>query len=124
MYRTSVALLLAAMACLMLGIVSCNALALGGEKKYKVDLQNALLKINEQIEQDGTVSDAAKAKLQGVLDKYEEEFSKRGSFISSTKLIELLNRIDSEPNEEFMINQSALVVIADIQDTLKTEVKE
>jgi len=120
----SVALLLLAALCLMLGLVSCKALALSGEKKYKVDLQNALLKINEQVEQDGSISDSAVAKLQGVLERYEEDFSKRGSFIQTTKLIELMAKIREEPQNEFMLNQSVLVMITDIQDTLKTEVQE
>jgi hypothetical protein len=124
MYRASIALLLAAAVCLMLGIVSCNALALGGEKKYKVDLQNSLLKINDQIEKDGTVSDSAIAKLQSVLDKYEEEFADRGSFVSAKGLLDLLAKVKEEPQNEFMLNQSALVMISDIQDTLKTEVKD
>jgi len=124
MYRTSVALLLVAAACLMLSIVGCNALALGGEKKYKVDLQNSLLKINEQIEQDGTVSDSAIAKLQNVLKKYEDEFSGRGSFTSTMSLLDMLAKVKDEPENEFMINQSVLVMIVDIQDTLKTEVKD
>lgn len=124
MYRLSVALLVVAAACLLLGIVGCNALALGGEKKYKVDLQNALLRISDQIEKDGVVTDSAISKLQGVLDKYAEEFAGRGSYTSTLNLIDTLNKIKDEPQNEFIINQSALVIITDIQDTLKTEVKD
>jgi hypothetical protein len=124
MYRLSVALLLVAAICLGLSIVGCNALALGGEKKYKVDLQNALLRISDQIEKNGEVSDDAIAKLQGVLEKYKEDFSGNGSYTSAESLIETLNKVKDEPGNEFSINQSALVIISDIQDTLKTEIKE
>jgi len=124
MYRLSVTLLLVAITCLGLSIVSCNALALGGEKKYKVDLQNALLKISDQIEKNGVVGQDAISKLQSVLDKYKDEYSERGSYVSAVKLIEILDKVKEEPQNEFLINQSALVIITDIQDTLKTEVKE
>ena len=124
MYRLSIALLVLAAAGLMLGTFGCKALALSGEKKYKVDLQNSLLKIKDEIEEKGEISDRAISKLQGILDKYEEEFSQKGSYMSALKLIETAARVKEEPQNEFLINQSVLMMIVDIEDTLKTEIKD
>jgi hypothetical protein len=124
MYRLSIALVVLAAAGFLLGIAGCNALALSGEKKYKVDLQNSLLRIKDEIEQDGEISDRSIGKLQSVLEKYEEEFSQKGSYATALKLIETADRIKDEPNNEFTLNQSVLMMIVDIEDTLKTEIKD
>jgi hypothetical protein len=124
MYRLSIALLVLVATGLLLGMLGCNALALSGEKKYKVDLQNALLRLQDEIEQNGEISDRAMGKLQAVLDKYQEEFGNNGSYATALKLIETANRIKDEPNNEFTLNQSVLMMIVDIQETLKTEIKD
>lgn len=124
MHRLSIALLVLFAVGMLLGSFGCKALALSGEKKYKVDLQNALLRIKDEIEGAGVISDNSIKKLQGILDKYEKEFSERGSYVSAVKLIEAAARVKEEPQNEFMINQSVLMMIVDIEDTLKTEIKD
>lgn len=124
MYRLSIALLVLVATGLLLGMLSCNALALSGEKKYKVDLQNALLRLQDEIEQKGEITDRSMGKLKSVLSKYEEEFSNRGSYMTALKLIDTVDLIKEQPQNEFTLNQSVLMMIVDIQETLKTEIKD
>ena len=123
MRSVSVVLLIVVFASLLLGSVSCTALALSGAKKYKVDLSNVMLKVRDQIESDGEVNERTTAKFESVLAKYEEEFGMKGSHIRATEALAEIKQAQANPVDAFMHYRNADVKISDVMDMLKTEVQ-
>ena len=114
-------------ACIVLLVsfaISCNALALGGDKKYKVDLSNILLTIQKQIENDGEVSDKMETKLTKYMEKSKEEFGGKGSWIWAEKAMNHIVEAKTNPGQAFMLYQTAKMEIAECFDMLKTEVQD
>lgn len=118
------ALLWLVLATIVVGVVCCNTLALSGEKKYKVDLSNVLLNIVDEIETNGAVPDRTFNKLAGLLEKSEEEFGIRTSHMQSKAALESLQKAKDDPSNAFEHYQNALMCIANVQDALKTEVRD
>lgn len=115
---------------LLLGIVlvalllGCNALALGGAKKYKVDLQNVLMNIQDEVESEGIVSDRTYSKFQNFMEKYKEDYGNKGSYIKAQNVLEHLTAARNDPENAFMEYQKAKMEITLAQDLLKTEVQD
>ena len=101
---------------------SCRSLALSGAQKYKVDLTQAMMKVQVEIEQEGQVSERTLAKLENVLEKYGEEFSKKGSYIRASQVLDNIKEAQGDPNNQFQMLRSTLIVIDEVLETLKTEV--
>jgi len=124
MHRISIILLALVAVGLLLGMLSCNSLALSGDKKYKTDLTNVLLKIKAQIEQEGDVPEGSVTKLEKLLDNNEEQFGKKGSFREATMIVEDLKNANADPAQKYSMNQNALLKIIGVLETLKTEVQD
>ena len=105
-------------------LVSCTALALTGAKKYKVDLTNILMKIQDEINNEGAVSDKSYNKFKSFMAKSEPEFGKKGSYVKAEKVEECLDIARAEPDKAFYQYQSAKLEISAVFDMLKTEVAE
>lgn len=118
------ALLWLVLATIVVGVVCCNTLALSGEKKYKVDLSSILLNIVDEIETDGVVSERTYTKFAGLLERTEEEFGVRSSHMLSKDALKALQNAKEDPNSAFDHYQNALMNIANVQDALKTEIRE
>jgi hypothetical protein len=118
------ALLWLVLATIVVGVVCCKTLALSGEKKYKVDLSNVLLNIKDEIDTNGVVSDKTYNKFADFLEKSEEEFGIRASHMLSKDALESIRQAKDDPNSKFQHYQNALMSIANVQDALKTEVKD
>ena len=119
--------LLASLLALAFSLNSCNALALTGAKKYKVDLSNILLALKADIENNGEVSDKNLSKLEGFLAKHREEFSTKGSFMRASEALTEIRTARDEyaaGRNGFMNYQAAKQLIFQTQDMLKTEVKD
>ena len=108
----------------VLAVASCNTIAITGDKKYKSDMSNALQNVKNEIEQNGSVSDAKLKKLESLLASYQEEYSKKGSHIISTEAVEMIYKAKEDPANEFKLLQQANQSIYQALDTLKTEVKD
>jgi hypothetical protein len=119
--RVGTLLLGVALIALLLG---CNALALGGAKKYKVDLQNILMNIQDEVDRDGMVSDRTYNKFKGFMDKYQEEYGRKGSYIKAKNVLEHVTNARGDSENGFMEYQKAKMEITLCQDLLKTEVQE
>jgi hypothetical protein len=101
----------------------CKSLALTGARKYKVDLTNACLNIQNEIEQDGSVKQQTVDKLNSVLTKYEPEFGKKGSWAASKRIFDTITKVLTEnPANAFQIYRGCLSDIANVNELLKTEV--
>lgn len=113
------------LACIMLVglIVSCKVLALSGDQKYKVDLTNILMKIQDQINNDGEVSDAMYKKFQNFMDKSKDTYWKKGSYEKAEQIMDCLTKARSEPDKAFYNYQNAKLIMNECLDLLKTEVK-
>jgi hypothetical protein len=109
------------LAALLLG---CNALALGGAQKYKVDLTNILMNVQDEIESEGQVSDRTFNKFQSFMENNEEEFSSKGSYIKAEEVLDFIIEARNSPDDSFMKYQSAKVEITLVFDMLKTEVSD
>lgn len=105
-------------------LMGCNALALGGAKKYKVDLQNILMNITDEIDRDGKVAERTYSKFQSFMDKYEEEYGRKGSYVKALNVMEHVTAARNTPDNAFMEYQKAKMEITLCQDLLKTEVQE
>ncbi|MCH7472040.1 hypothetical protein IIA79_03705 [bacterium] len=101
---------------------ACQTVAMKGAKKYKVDLINALGRIQREIEQDGMTTEKNEQRLVKLLNKYAEEYSKKGSYIHATKIREMLITVRGEPGSAFRTNQEILREIGEVLEVLKTEV--
>jgi len=112
------------LATIVFGVVCCKTLALSGEKKYKVSLSNVLLNVKDEIETDGVVSDKIYNKFAAFLESSEEEFGNRASHMLSKEALESIRLAKDDPSRTFEHNQNALMSIANVQDALKTEVRE
>ena len=124
MRNASTIILALVAACLLIGILGCTSLALSGEKKYKVDVTNVLLKMKAQIEQDGEIPEATVKKLNAVLRKYEAEFSKNGSYGECQYIAETLETSKDSTQSLFQTNQNVMMMIIGVLETLKTEIKD
>lgn len=102
-------------------VAGCNALALSGFEKYKVDLNGILMKVKEQIEADGKVSDQTVAKLDSFLEKHKGEFGTKGSYGRTERVQEYLHIAQSNEAEAFRNYQMCKHEIAEILEMLKTE---
>ena len=105
-------------------LLGCNALALGGAKKYKVDLQNIMMAIQDEVDRDGMVSDRTYTKFQNFMAKHEEEFGRKGSYIKAKNVMEHVTAALNNPDNAFMDYQKAKMEITLCQDLLKTEVQD
>ncbi|HES58557.1 MAG TPA: hypothetical protein ENO21_03905 [Firmicutes bacterium] len=119
--RIGILLLGVLLAALILG---CNALALGGAQKYKVDLTNILMKIQDEIENEGKVSDQTFNKFENFMESNEEEFGNKGSYVKAEEVMKCLVEARNNPANAFMQLQSAKVEMTLVFDMLKTEVSE
>ncbi|MBN2082629.1 hypothetical protein JW859_10550 [bacterium] len=124
MHRISNILLALVAVGLLLSIFGCTSLALSGDKKYKTDLTNVLLKIKAEIESDGDVPETSISKLEKLLSKSEAEFGKKGSFREAQLIVADLKKANEEPGNKFNLNQNALLKIIGVLETLKTEVQD
>ena len=105
-------------------LLGCNALALGGAKKYKVDLQNIMMNIQDEVNRDGLVSDGTYRKFQNFMEKYEEDYGRKGSYVKALNVMEHVTAAKNNPDNAFMDYQKAKMEITLCQDLLKTEVQE
>lgn len=119
--RIGIMLLGMLLAALLLG---CNSLALGGAQKYKVDLTNILMKIQDEINKDGAVSDQTFNKFQTFMEDSKEEFGGKGSYYRAEEVMKCLVEARTNPENAFMQYQSAKLEITLCFDMLKTEVSE
>lgn len=124
MRNASTIILALVAACMLIGMLGCSTLALSGAKKYKVDVTNVLLKMKAQIEQDGEIPEATVGKLSSLLDKYEAEFSKNGSYVTCKRILETLEGAKESSLSMFQTNQNVMKMIIDVLETLKTEIRE
>lgn len=127
MQHVKTGILAAVVLAFLLGLCSCNSLALTGPKKYKVDLSNILLAVKGDIENTGAVSEKNVTKLQEFLDANREEFGTKGSFIRTQEALDSILASQSaiaEGKDGFMMLQEAKQSIYSAQDMLKTEVKD
>jgi hypothetical protein len=105
-------------------ILSCTALALGGAQKYKVDLTNILMKAQDEINSEGSVSDKTYNKFKSFMEKSEEQFGMKGSYVKAENVMKCFDTARSEPDKAFYQYQSAKIEITYVFDMLKTEVAE
>jgi len=102
-------------------VCGCNALALSGFEKYKVDLNGLLLKIKSEIDTEGKVSTATVGKLDKFLDQRRKEFGMKGSFGRTERVQEYLHDAAANEAEAFRNYQMCKNEIAEILEMLKTE---
>ncbi len=117
--RIGILLLGMLLAALLLG---CNALALGGAQKYKVDLTNILMQVQDEIDNEGVVSDQTFNKFKTFMENNEEEFGNKGSYVKAENALECLITARNDPEKAFFQQQSAKLEINLCFDMLKTEV--
>lgn len=112
------------LACIVLVglIVSCKVLALSGDQKYKVDLTNILMKIQDEINNNGEVSDVTYNKFVKFMDKSKDTYWKKGSYEKAEQIMDCLNTARSQPDKAFYNYQNAKMIMNDCFDLLKTEV--
>jgi hypothetical protein len=124
MHIVRIGSLILVMTMLLVFADGCKSLALTGSRKYKVDLTNACLNIQNEIEQDGAVKQQTADRLGKVLTKYEPEFGKKGSWTQSKKILDEVNKVIAEnPPNSFQLYRSCLGQIANVNELLKTEVE-
>jgi len=124
MHIVRIGSLILAMTLLLVFADGCKSLALTGSRKYKVDLTNACLNIQNEIEQDGAVKQTTVDKLTAVLTKYQPEFGKKGSWTQSSKIRDTVQKVISEnPANAFQLYRGCLGDIANVNELLKTEVE-
>lgn len=108
------------LACFAANLASCKALAMSGIKKYGVEMTNAVQNIDDQIKQDGVVSDAAIAKLGSVIDKWSGQFGKNNSSAKALELKALCEQAKTAASP-FNVYKEAQMKIMEVVDALKLE---
>jgi hypothetical protein len=123
MRKMYIALLMITAVCL-LAASSCKTLAVGGAKKYRVDITNAVNAISQEIDSDGKISDASLAKLQKVLDTNRGEFGKYGTFTKGEEIVKYYNEAKADPANAFAKFQQVQQDAAYIVDMIRSEVPD
>jgi len=100
-----------------------GGLALGGAKKYKADMLACISNITAEIDA-GEVNYATIKKFDGILKKYEAEFSSAGTYMTAVKVQEHLHKGQADPGSAFRENQMAKQEIMQLIDYFKTEVPD
>lgn len=108
----------------IINLSGCQAIAISGDKKYKVALSNVILKATDEINTDGKVKDATVTKLESLLEQYEEDYGNRGSFLRASTALDLIKQAGEKPDQAFQILQNAKQSMFESQEMLKTEVKD
>jgi len=102
----------------------CKVLALNGAQKYKVDLTNVLMKIQDEINNDGKVSDKTYTKYEKFLEKSKDEYYNKGSYEKAEQIMECLQKARSDSANAFYQYQNAKIIMNQCFDLLKTEVAD
>jgi len=82
-----------------------------------------LLKIKDEIESNGEVSEKTEQRFTALLEKYEEEYSNRSSHRQSKAALEEIQKAKEEPGNAFQHLQNVQMYIVNVQDALKTEIR-
>lgn len=109
--------------CVGLQIVACTTLALSGDKRYKVELNNIFTNVQADFDKDGGISPATKKKLDELITKYEADYGTKASFTDMKKMRDKIVEAESNPDNKFHIYQEALQLKTEAEQYLTTEVK-
>ena len=119
------AILVLMVVCVGLQFVACKTLALGGDKRYKVELNNILLNVDTEFSKDGAVTPGTRKKLDEFLTKYEADYGTKASFTETKKMRDLINEADTTPEAtRFTKYQEAMASKASAEQYLTTEIKQ
>jgi hypothetical protein len=110
--------------CVGLQFVACSTLAMNGDKRYKVELNNILLRVQSDFDKSGAVSGDTRKKLDDFLTKYEADYSSKASYTDAKKMRDLINEAEADPNTAFGKYQQALALKTSAEEYLTTEVKQ
>jgi hypothetical protein len=124
MRKICVVLWLAAFVGILASAVSCNTLAVGGLKKYRVEITNAASDINTEISTNGKVSEKMISKLEGILAKYKDEAGNFGTYRDAQDIIKLVKEGWADPTTEFAKYKEVQMKTNSIQDMVRTEVPD
>src|SRR5690242_2762220 len=109
--------------CIGLQIVACTTLALNGDKRYQLALNNVLLNVQSDFDKDGSVSSSTRKKLDELLTKYEKDYGTKASYTDTKKMRDLINDAESNEASKFSKYQEALQMKTEAEQYLTTEIK-
>jgi|WetSurMetagenome_2_1015567.scaffolds.fasta_scaffold306812_2 hypothetical protein len=119
----SLTIVIVVTAVLLAGLAAgCKTLAMSGKEKYKVDMNNVYVKVHDEINNSGAVSQETVTKMEKTMESYRAEFGTMGSFTEGQKALDFLKKGLADPSEAFSMNQQAQSFIDSSQEFLKTEV--
>ena len=116
---------LLALAVFVLGAYAsgCSIPGTEGHGRYKTELLSTLAAIENDISTKGEIQERNVNKLRSVLDKWEEDFGKKGSFIRAKESLELCEKsvAAAEGTDVFMTNQNIKLINDGVRSYMQTE---
>ena len=113
--------------CVGLQFVACSTLALNGDKRYKVELNNILLNVQSDFDKNGDVTPEDRKKLSEFLTKYQTDYGKKASYQAAKAMnddIVAAEAMDTQDPNRFAKFQQALSNKTESEQYLTTEVKQ
>jgi hypothetical protein len=110
--------------CVGLQFVACSTLALNGDKRYKVELNNIFLNVQSDFDKEGGATPQTRKKLDELITKYEADYGKKASFTCMKQMRDAINEAEADPNNKFSKYQVALQLKNEAEDYLTTEIKQ
>lgn len=111
-----------ALAVLVLGVLihGCSIPGTEGHGRYKTELLSTLSAIENDINTKGKIQEKNVTKLEKVLEKWEDEFGGKGSFIRAKEVLELAQK-SLAGEDVFNTNQSLKVTAEGVRSYMQTE---
>ena len=109
-----------AMLVLGLNIAGCSIPGASGHGRYKTEVLSTLSAIENDINGKGNIQQKNVDKLEGVLEKWRDEYGKKGSFIRAEEVLELCKK-SVAGEDTFSTNQSIKLTNDSVRSYFQTE---